>query len=115
MKKVATVLERLKIELNYKEYYSDEDFEIFLRENGLEGSDFYDKSRMQRQLLMSVLDVFEALCNDLDLYRRVVTEFATTSDAYASLQKRIYDLERRINSIVDPTEKISVFTQMYHS
>ena len=110
------VLERLKVELNNKEYYSDEVLAVYLGENDLFDSNPYDKATMQKQLLQTVRDIFESLANNIDLFRSVETEFATTGDAYRWIEKRIEGLEKRILSIADADgEKTSCFNFMYHS
>ena len=43
-------LDRLKLELNNKEYFTEEEYSIFLNENGLDPIAKYDKSTMQRDL-----------------------------------------------------------------
>jgi hypothetical protein len=101
-----TVLERFKIEIG-KQYFPDTTYVMYLDENGLYAGDTYIKSQMQRQLLMTLLDCLQALANDIDLFRRVDTQFATTSDAYLNLRDRIEDIERRINSLAEPNTAVS--------
>jgi hypothetical protein len=57
---------------------------------------------MRRDLLTTTLDILEALSNDMDLFMSFNTEFTSQSEAYSSLQKRLLDIEKRINAI--PTE-----------
>ena len=64
-----TVLDRLKMELSNREYFPDEQYTQFLTENSLTATDEYAKSSMQRNLLLTVLDVLEAVSNDLDVMR----------------------------------------------
>ncbi len=59
------VLYRLKTELSNQSYFTDEQYIQFLTENVLTPTDNYDKITMQRQLLFTVLDVFEAVANDM--------------------------------------------------
>ena len=59
------VLDRLKMELFNKEYFPDEQYAQFLTENFLTDTDTYVKSSMQRNLLLTVLDVLEAVSNDV--------------------------------------------------
>lgn len=99
-----TVLGRLAMELNHKKYYSDEELRVILHENGLEACDTYDKNRHFRQLLCAVLDVLESLANNIDVFRSVETEFATTSEAYKYLERRIQRLQQRIDSV--PNEPV---------
>lgn len=110
-----TTLDRLKIELNNKSYYSDDIFSIYLEENNLSPTIAYNKSTMQKQLLQTVYDILQSLSNNIDLFRSIVTEFTTTSQAYAYLQKRLEDIERMILSIPDYQGiRESQFNFMYH-
>ena len=117
MATISTILvfERLKMELNNKDYYSDETISIYLTENSLEGNVIYDKTTMQKNLLQTVYDVLNSLANNIDLFRSVETEFSTTGQAYTYLQKRLDTLESKILSIPDATGEISSqFNFMYH-
>ena len=91
-----SVLNRLRIEINNKQYYSDDTLTMYLDENGLDSTVNYDKSKMQKQLLQTVYDVLQSLSNNIDLFRSVETEFATTGQAYNYLRKRMDDIEARI-------------------
>ena len=106
-------LERLKLELANKEYLTDEEYKVFLTENELSFATNYDKATMQKQLLLTVLDILEVVSNDVDIMRKVETEFTTTSDAYKYLEKRIAQIKDRIASIPDPEEEYSPFSLMY--
>lgn len=108
-----TILERLKLELNNKEYLTDTEYIQFLSENELTSTETYNKATMQKSLLLTVLDVLEVVSNDVDIMRKVETEFATTSDAYKYLEKRIASIKDRISSIPDAEEEYSPFTLMY--
>ena len=111
---MATNIERLKIELNNKDYYSDDVLTMYLSENNLTSTDTYAKGTMQKQLLQTVYDIMESLANNIDLFRSVETEFSTTGEAYNYLQKRLEDIERRILSIPDSSgTKDSCFNYMY--
>ncbi|KRU24420.1 hypothetical protein VT91_31750 [Clostridium sporogenes] len=95
------VLDRLKLELNNKDYFSDEEYTIYLQENDLTPTDEYIKKDMQKDLLITVVDILESVSNDVDLMRKVTdgsTEF-TTNEAYKLLRKRIEDIKQRIASI----------------
>lgn len=102
-----TVLERLKVELNHKDYFTDEEYTMYLQENELTSTENYDKSTMQRNLLLTVVDILEAVSNDVDLMRKV--EDSTTglsiSDAYKLLQNRIKDINSRIATIPTVNEE----------
>ena len=95
------ILERFLMELNHKQYYADDELKVILHENGLDYCERYDKNRHYRQLLCAVLDVLESLTNNIDIFRTVETEFATTSEAYKYLERRIQRLQQRIDSIPD--------------
>jgi hypothetical protein len=110
-----TVLERLKLELANKEYLTDAEYDQFLKENNFDTIDEpdYDKATMQKALLLTVIDILEVVSNDVDIMRRVETEFTTTSDAYKHLQERIQNIKDRIASIPDAEEEYSPFSLMY--
>lgn len=106
-----TTLERLKIELNNKDYFEDSTYIMYLSENNLISTDSYDKSTMQKNLLLSVVDILEAVANDVDLMRKVSddTTGLSTSEAYKLLQSRIQDIKSRIATIpsTDETQEYS--------
>jgi len=108
-----TTLNRLKTELG-KDYFADDVLEQYLQENNLEGSDKYNVKVMKRDLLTTVLDILQALCNDLELFRSIQTEYSTTGEAYSALQKRLLDVERRINAIPDPNHVNNVVSYLFH-
>ncbi len=101
------ILDRLKLELNNKEYFTDTEYETFLNENALNPLDNYNKSTMQRDLLYTVVDILEAVANDVDLMRRVETEFATTNEAVKFINDRIDRIRNRILNIPDNEEEYS--------
>lgn len=109
------VLDRLKMELSNKEYFPDEQYAQFLTENSLTDTDIYDKSSMQRNLLLTVLDVLEAVSNDVDIMRSVQTEFSTESAAYKWMANRIQQVKDKIATIPDPDEEenSSCFSLMF--
>lgn len=104
-----TTLERLKLELANKEYFTDWDYTTLLHENNLKSDDEYDKSTMQRNLLLTVLDVLNMLTNDIDLFRKLedTTTGFNQSSAYKLLQQRIDVLKQRIDTIPLPQEEYS--------
>lgn len=110
-----TVLERLKLELNNKEYLTDAEYTQFLKENNFDTIIMpeYDKTTMQKALLYTVIDVLEVVSNDVDLMRRVETEFTNTNDAYKHLQERISSIKDRIASIPVPDEEYSPFSLIF--
>lgn len=110
-----TVLDRLKMELNNKDYYPDDTLSIYLSENDLNATDTYTQSTMKKQLFQTVYDVLDSLANNIDLFRSVETEFTTTGQAYKFLQKRLDDIEKKILAIPDSTgETASQFGFIYH-
>ena len=108
-----TVLDRLKLELANKEYMTDDEYIVFIKENNLDETTTYDKATMQKQLLLTVLDILEVVSNDVDIMRKVETEFTTTSDAYKYLEKRIAQIKDRIASLPIEDEEYSPFSLMY--
>ena len=108
-----TNLERLKLELNNKEYFTDGEYTIFLEENNLNSADEYNKSTMQRELLWTVVDVLESLANDVDLMRKIKTEFTTTTEAVKFLNDRIERIKARIENLRDDAEEYSSFQLLF--
>lgn len=98
------VLDRLKLELNNKDYFEDNEYIIYLNENNLNENDSYNKETMQKNLLLTVVAVLEAVSNDIDKMRKIQTEFETTDGAYTYLSKRIQDLKEKINIIPDTSD-----------
>jgi len=96
-----TIIERLKLELNHKDYFEDAELTVFLDENELTSTELYKKSTMQRTLILTVIDVLEAVCNDVDLMRTVAdaTTGLTVNDAYNLMKARIQDLKTKVASI----------------
>jgi hypothetical protein len=112
---IMQILDRLKMELSNQEYFSDEQYTQFLLENGLSAVAEYNKATDQRQMLLSALDILEAVSNDIDIMRQTITEFTTTSQAYKYLEKRIQNLRDKIASIPEPEEEYSCFSLMFTS
>lgn len=95
-------IERLNLELNDKDYFgnSQQDlFENILNDNNLDPFDEYSKENDRVNMLESVYDILNMLANDIDKFRRVETEFVTTSAAYQYLQKRLKDLRAEIDRV----------------
>lgn len=108
-------LSRLKLELNNKEYFTDEEYTQFLSENDLQHDTDYDKSTNQINLLYTVVDVLEALLNDVDMYRKVQTEFMTTGDAVKYFKERVIDIRNKIQDIQSKDEvEESAFSMLFH-
>ena len=99
-----TNIERLQIELSEKDYFSDraktlEVYEEILEENNLDPYEEYTKANDQINMLESVYTIIQMLANNIELYIKVETEFATTSAAYQYLQKRLKDLRDEIDRV----------------
>ena len=107
------VLDRLKMELSNQQYFSDEQYIQFLTENSLTPTDEYDKSTMQKSLLFTVIDVLEAVTNDIDLMTGISTEFSDIGQAYSFLEARIQQVKDKIAAIPDEDENYSCFSLMY--
>ena len=98
-----TNLERLKLELSNKSYYTDEEYSVFLNENNLVPTDTYDKTTNEIDLLKTVVNILETLSNDVDLMRKIDSKDITSIDqASLYLSKRIVTIE---NKILDLEEK----------
>lgn len=96
-------LNRLNIELNEKQYFKDwqETYSMFLEENGLDPAAEYDKPNDHTAMLESVYSVLQTLANNIDAFRKVETEFATTTAAYQYLQNRLKDVRAEIDRVKD--------------
>ena len=98
-----TNLERLKLELSNKSYYTDEEYSVFLNENNLVPTDTYNKVNNEIDLLKTVVNILETLSNDVDLMRKIDSKDITSIDqASLYLSKRITSIE---NKILDLEEK----------
>lgn len=106
-------LSRLKMELSNQEYFTDEQYIQFLTENNLSPTEEYDKPTMQKQLLFTVIDVLEAVTNDIDLMTGISTEFSDIGQAYQFLEARIGQVKDKIAAIPEPEEVYSCFSLMY--
>ena len=107
------VLDRLKMELSNQQYFPDNQYIQFLAENSLTPTDEYDKSTMQKSLLFTVVDILEAVTNDIDLMTGISTEFSNIGQAYEFLEARIQQVKDKIASIPDAEEDYSCFSLMY--
>ena len=107
------VLDRLRMELSNQEYFSDEQYIQFLTENSLTPTDEYDKPTMQKQLLFTVIDVLEAVTNDIDLMTGISTEFSDIGQAYNFLEARIQQVKDKLLAIPEPEDDYSCFSLMY--
>ena len=101
-----TTLERLKLELSHKEYFTDADYTTFIEENTLTATESYDKATMQRSLLYTCIDVLEALSNDTDMMRKIDNPDIINIDACIKFIKiRIEDIKKRIATIPVPQDE----------
>ncbi|MBI5996813.1 hypothetical protein [Clostridium perfringens] len=92
-----TNLERLKLELNNKNYYKDSEYTVFLEENNLVPTGNYIKADNEINLLKTVVSVLETLANDTDLMRKIDNKDIMSIDqAYKFLEKRIYRINTKI-------------------
>ena len=67
--------DRLMVELNNRMYYDKETYEKFLNENGLIAEDVFDKNTDHAQLLETVYSILQTLLSNIDMYRKIETEF----------------------------------------
>ncbi|MDE6052274.1 MAG: hypothetical protein K2G55_00630, partial [Lachnospiraceae bacterium] len=73
-----TNYERLMVELNNRMYYEKETYEKFLNENGLLAEETFDKNTDHAQLLETVYSILQTLLSNIDMYRKIETEFVTS-------------------------------------
>lgn len=107
------VLDRLKMELSNQEYLSEDQYIQFLVENGLNPKDEYYRDSMQKQLLLSVVDVLDAVSNDVDTMMYLSTEFTSVGQAYQFIEARISQLKDKIAAIPDEEDTYNCFSLMY--
>ncbi|NMF04344.1 hypothetical protein ACUH7Y_24945 [Clostridium beijerinckii] len=101
-----TNLERLKLELSNKQYYTDSEYTVFLEENNLVPSSTYSKATNQISLLETVISILETLSNDVDMMRKIDSKEITSIDqAYKYLAQRITSLKGRILEIQESQEE----------
>ena len=109
-----TNLNRLKLELANKSYFTDDEYSIFLEENALTPSETY-QSYDKLWLLQTVLAIFESLQNNIDLYRNIETEFSNTSSAYENIKTRIDELHKQIAQLPTYTPQVKAITYLFHN
>ena len=107
------VLDRLKLELSNQEYFSDTEYIQFLSENDLSPDEEYRKDVMQRDLYQTVIDVLEAVSNDINIMRSISTSFGNIGQAYDYIEARIAQIEDKQASIPLPYETKSCFSMMF--
>lgn len=101
-----TNLERLKLELSNKEYYTDAEYSVFLDENNLVPTGTYSKATNQINLLETVISVLETLSNDVDMMRKIDSKEITSIDqAYKYLAERITSIKTKILEIQESQEE----------
>lgn len=94
-----TNYDRLLVELNNRMYYDKYTYERFLNENGLEYDETYDKNTDHAQLLETVYSILQTLSNNIDVFRKVETEFVTQGEAASALQNRLKNLRAEIDRV----------------
>lgn len=93
----VTILNRLKLELGNKEYYSEEVYKTLLEENDLVWEDDYKKEVHEIGLLNTVIAILETLSNDVDIMRKINSnDLLTVDQAYKYLSQRIYNLKAKV-------------------
>lgn len=111
-----TNYDRLLVELNNRMYYPQETYEKFLNENGLIAEDTFDKNTDHAQLLETVYSILQTLLSNIDMYRKIETEFVTSGQAATALQNRLKDLRAEINRIkAEMHYQDSDFSFMYYT
>lgn len=99
-------INRLKLELSNKQYYTDEEYKVFLGENGLSADITYNKENDEVKLLNTVIAILETLANDVDLMRKIDTKDITSIDqASKYLSERITNLKGRVIEIQESKEE----------
>lgn len=101
-----TNLERLKLELSNKEYYTDMEYSVFLEENDLVPTGTYLKQGNEVHLLNTVVAILETLSNDVDMMRKIDSKEITTIDqASKYLSLRITSIQTKILEIQESQEE----------
>ena len=98
-------LERLKLELSNKNYYTDTEYSVFLTENELSPTTTYVKADNQIHLLETVVSVLETLGNDTDLMRKIDNkDIVSVDQASKYLSQRIYNINAKILKLKEDAE-----------
>lgn len=108
-----TVLERLNMELSNQQYLTEEQYKQLLTENELDYETDYDKQTMQKPLLFTVIDVLEAVANDIDIMHSISTEFSDIGQAYQFIEVRISQVKDKIAAIPNENEDYNCFSLMF--
>lgn len=114
--------------LNYKNYYPDDNqnapnhtskaltYERILNECGLDPYATYDKNTDNVKLLEAAYTILHTLLGNIDMYRKIETEFATQGEAFTNLTNRLKDLRAEINKIkAEMHYQDSDFSFMYYT
>ena len=110
-----TNLERLKLELSNKSYYTDNEYNVFLNENNLVPTDTYDKVNNEIDLLKTVVNILETLSNDIDIMRKIDSKDITSIDqASLYLSKRITTIENKILDLEEKKNGNSNITYLFY-
>lgn len=108
--------DRLMVELNNREYYDRYTYERFLNENGLDSMETFNKNTDHAQLLETVYAILQTLLSNIDIYRKIETEFVTQGEASNALQNRLKYLRAEINRIkAEMNYNDSDFSFMYYT
>ena len=110
-----TNLERLKLELSNKSYYTDNEYSVFLNENNLVPTDTYYKTNNEIDLLKTVVNILETLSNDIDIMRKIDSKDITSIDqASLYLSKRITTIENKILDLEEKKNGNSNITYLFY-
>lgn len=107
------VYDRLLMELSNQQYLTEEQYKQYLIENDLNPEVDYIKADMQKNLYFTVIDILEAMQNDIDIMMSISTDFTDVSQAYEFLEARVLSLKDKIAAIPEPEEEYSAFSLMY--
>lgn len=111
-----TNYERLLVELNNRMYYEQLTYEKFLNENNLDPDGDYDKNTDHAQLLETVYSIMQTLYNNIDVFRKVETEFVTQGEAANALASRLKALRQEIDRVKSEMHYAdSDFSFMYYT
>lgn len=110
-----TNINRLKLELSNKAYFTDDEYAVFLEENGLIAIEEYSKDLDESYLLQSVIAILQALNNNIEIFMNVSTEFVNTTSAYKNLKDRIDELYKRIALIPSYHSTAKTITYLFHN
>lgn len=111
-----TNYERLLVELNNRMYYDKYTYERFLNENGLDADETYNKNTDHAKLLETVYSILHTMLSNIDVYRKIETEFVTQGEAATSLSNRLKFLRSEIDRVkADMHYEDSNFTFMYYT